>query len=349
MAKMQAAMMYGPNDIRVEMIDRPLCPEGGFVLKVDAVGLCGSDIRNLTTDSRQGEYPFLYGHEIVGTIVESDNEEFEFNVGDQIYVYPEAHCLKCENCRSGHHESCTEVESYTEHPGGFAEYISYTKKRVERGAMYKIPEGVNAVRATLAEPMSSTYACAENINITLGDNVVIAGAGPIGVFLVILAKMRGAEKIIVIDLNDERLKETIKFGATHIINGSKEDAIKKVLDFTDGKGAHKVITANPSVKSQEEAIYMTKRGGTIAYFGGVPKGDMATIDSNFVHYNNLWIYGHYGANSIQVQKAFELALSDRFPSEDIITHILPLSEINKGLELVKKGEALKVVLIPGGK
>lgn len=344
--KMNAALMYGPNDIRVEEVDKPNCPIGGFVLKVDAVALCGSDIRNLTTDSREGNYPFIYGHEVVGTIVEMDSDDSEFKVGDQVYVYPEAHCLRCENCRSGHHENCENVESYTERPGGFAEYISYTNKRLERGAMFKIPKGMDPVRATVAEPMSSTYACAENINIKLGDSVTIVGAGPIGIFLLILAKMRGASNIIMVDLNDNRLEKSKEFGATHTINSTKENAIEMVKHYTNGKGANIVITANPSTDSQEEAVYMASKSGLVVFFGGVPKGKKANIDTNYLHYNNIWTYGHYGANSMQVQKSFELALRDDFPADQIITHKLPLKDINKGLELVKSGEALKVVLIP---
>ncbi len=192
--KMKAAVMYGPNDIRYEDVDRPICPEGGFVLKVKAIGLCGSDIRNLTTDSRKGNYPYIYGHEVVGEVCEVSQQVENYKVGQMIYVYPEAHCLKCENCRSGHHEQCTEIERYTDRPGGFAQYIAYTKKRVDRGATYVLPEGVDPILATLAEPMSSTYACVDNINITLGDIVVIIGAGPIGIFLSILSKMRGAKR-----------------------------------------------------------------------------------------------------------------------------------------------------------
>ena len=103
---MQAALMYGPNDIRVEEIEKPECPEGGFVLKVMAVGLCGSDIRNLTTDSKSGKYPHIYGHEITGIIDEISPSCTEYKVGDRLYIYPADHCMQCEPCRTGHSEMC---------------------------------------------------------------------------------------------------------------------------------------------------------------------------------------------------------------------------------------------------
>lgn len=121
------------RDIRFEQVSKPACPEGGFVVKVEAVGLCGSDIRNLTTDSTNGDYPFIYGHEVVGRVHEVAPGVDKYRVGQMIYVYPEAHCLKCDYCRAGFSNQCLDVESYTSRPRGFAQYISYTRKRVERG------------------------------------------------------------------------------------------------------------------------------------------------------------------------------------------------------------------------
>ncbi|MCR2045652.1 alcohol dehydrogenase catalytic domain-containing protein [Anaerosalibacter massiliensis] len=344
--KMKAAVMYGPNDIRIEEVEKPDCPDGGFVLKVEAVGLCGSDIRNLTTDSRKGDYPHIYGHEIVGVIDEVDPKVEEYKVGERVYIYPMAHCLKCEYCRSGHSENCIDTEDYTQCPGGFAEYISYTKKRVERGAIYRVPEGVSIEAATLAEPLSSVYACQENIDIRLGDTVVILGAGPIGIFHSLLAKLRGAEKVIMVEINDSRLEIAKKFSVDYVINSTKEDPIEGVRRITNGKGADKVISANPSTLSQQQAIFMAKKGGIVVFFGGVAGDTLTKLDTNYLHYNNIWIYGHYASNSIQVKKAFELSISDRFPSEKIITHVMPLDNINQAIELVKLGEALKVVLKP---
>lgn len=343
---MKAAIMYGPNDIRFEDVKKPECPDGGLVVKVKAIGLCGSDIRNLTTDSRKGDYPYIYGHEVVGEIVEVDKNVTKYKKGQIVYVYPEAHCLKCENCRSGHHEQCENIEHYTDRPGGFAQYISYTDKRVERGAIYEIPEGFDLIAATLAEPLSSTYACIDNIDVKMGDTVVIIGAGPIGIFLSILSKMRGAGKVIIIDINNERLEKAKSFDIDYFINSNEVDPVEEVLKLTNERGAEKVISANPSTESQQQSILMARKTGTVVFFGGVPKGKLTELDTNIIHYNGLWIYGHYGANSMQVQKAFELAISETFPADKIITHVLPLKEINHALDFVKKGEALKVVLLP---
>ncbi|PWF26639.1 oxidoreductase [Ancrocorticia populi] len=345
---MDAALMYGPGDIRVEQVEVPECPDGGFVVEVGAIGMCGSDIRNLTSDSRSGAYPWIYGHEVVGRVAEVAPGVTAYRPGQWIYVYPLAHCLKCENCRSGHSEQCSEVEEYTANPGGFAQYIAYSSKRVDRGATFEIPDGVDPVRATLAEPLSSTYACLENIDVKMGDSVAILGSGPVGIMLAILARMRGASQVIVTDTNQARLDKTVQFEIDALVNSAETDAVSEVLRLTGGRGADKVISANPSTIAQQQALLMARKAGTVVFFGGVPKGSLTELDTNLIHYNGLWIYGHYASNTMQVQRSFELSIDPRFPADQLITHVLPLFEINRALELARSGEALKSVLLPNG-
>lgn len=343
---MQAAIMYGPNDIRVENIEKPKCPPNGLILKVLSIGLCGSDIRNMTTDSCKGKYPHIFGHEIVGMVDEIDINTPKYKVGDKLYIYPEDHCLKCDECRAGHSENCLNPGDYIARQGGFADFVVVTNEQINRDAVFKLPENINLDNATLSEPLSSVYACQENINITLGDSVVIIGAGPIGCFHAQMAKIRGAKCVIMVEINDKRLEMAKQFGVDYTINSLKEDPVVKIKQITNNKGADKVISANPSSSAQAQSIFMAKVGGIVVFFGGVPKGTLVSLDTNYIHYNNLWIYGHFGANSIQVQKAFELVISKNFPAEKFITHVLPLKDINKGIELTKSGEAIKVVLHP---
>lgn len=343
---MKAALMYGPNDIRVEEIDKPKCPEGGFLLKVMAVGLCGSDIRNLTTDSKSGNYPHIYGHEITGIVEEVSETCLQYKVGDRLYIYPADHCMECEPCRTGHSEMCENPGDNLNHPGGFADYYAVVPRQIQRDSIYRIPDTIPFDRASLGEPLSSVYACQENIHLGFGDTVVIIGAGPIGCFHAKLAKLRGAKQVIMIEINDRRLEMAKQFGVDHTINSTDTDPVQAVMELTNGKGADKVISANPSTKAQSQSIFMAKKTGIIVFFGGVAKGALTELDTNYIHYNGLWIYGHFGANSMQVQKAFELAISDEFEADKFITHVLPLDQIHQAIQLTKSGEAIKVVLHP---
>lgn len=346
MEKMKAAVMYGPNDIRIEQVPKPNCEDDGIILKVSAIGLCGSDIRNLTTDSRNGVYPHIYGHEHAGVITEVGGKVEKFKVGERVFVHPGIPCMKCDHCRSGNDHLCKNFTTYASKQGGFAQYMPIPAWGIKSDRIWKIPEGVKLEDVTLAEPLSSVFACQENIDVKLGETVVIIGAGPIGCFHAEIAKMRGANKVIMVEINDERLKLALNFGVDYIINSTKEDPIKAVMDITEGKGAHKIISANPSTKAQQQSIYMCAPGGIVVFFGGVPKGELTEIDSNHIHYSGIWVYGHYAATNLQCKKAYELVISGRLDASKYITHVMPLDEINKAIHITRSGEAIKVVLIP---
>lgn len=347
-ATMKAAVMYGPNDIRVEDTAKPECPKDGMIIKIMAVGLCGSDIRNLTSDSRKGAYPFIYGHEIVGVVDEVGPETTKYKVGDRLYLFPGTYCMECDNCISGHSENCeNEHVAKLAGTGGFAQYIAVGAEKIKYGGIYRIPDGIKYEAASLGEPLTSVYACEDNIEVGYNDVIVIVGAGPIGCFMTKLAKLRGAKTVIMIDINQLRLDQVKPFGADYVINSKEEDPVESVKKITNGKGADKVICANPSTATQQPALEMVRKGGLVVFFGGVPKGAMTELDTNLIHYNNIWIKGHFGASYIQSKKAFELAISPEFNASDFISYRLPLEEINKGIELTRK-DAIKVVLFPNG-
>lgn len=345
--KMKAALMYGPNDIRVEEVDKPECPVDGLLIKVMAVGLCGSDIRNLTSDSRKGDYPFIYGHEIVGVVDEIGAKEKKYKIGDRLFLFPGTYCMECDECISGHSENCSNKEvAKLAGTGGFAQYVAVKGEKIRRGGIYEIPHDVTFEAASLGEPLTSVFACMENVKVGYPDTLVIIGAGPIGCFMAQLAKIRGAQKVIMIDLNENRLEMSKAFGVDISINSSNEDPIESVRKLTNGKGADKVISATPANSTQTQSIHMVKKGGLVVFFGGVPKGSMTELDCNLIHYNNIWIKGHFGASYSQSKRAFQLAVSPTFPTEKFITHILPLERIQEGIQLTKTGEAIKVVLHP---
>ena len=173
--------MYGPNDIRVEETDKPECPSDGLILKIMSVGLCGSDIRNLTTDSRKGNYPFIYGHEIVGYVDEVGKDETKYKVGDRLFLFPGTYCMECDECISGHSENCSNTEvSKLAGTGGFAQYVAVSGEKIRRGGIYEIPDDVSFDAASLGEPLTSVFACLENVKVGYPDTLVIIGAGPIG-------------------------------------------------------------------------------------------------------------------------------------------------------------------------
>ena len=341
MAKMKAAVMYGPSNVVIEQIEKPVCPDNGILFKVEAVGLCGSDIRNLTTDSRKGKYPWVYGHEHSGTIAEigpnvKNDFKKEFKIGDRVYISP---ILP---------EPGSDIST-----GSFTEYVAISAWSLDHINVFHLPDEVKFENVIMAEPLSSVYSCQEAVNVKIGQNVVILGAGPIGCLHSELAKMRGASKVIVAEINESRLEMANDFSADYTINSTKVDPIKAVKELTDGRGADQVICANPTPVAQQQAIYMAAaasmdgdRGGTVTFFGGLPKGTLVELDTNLIHYAGLWIYGAFGFRLSENKEAFKLICSGQFKAEKYISKVMPLDEISNAIQMAKLGQVIKIVFRP---
>ena len=348
-SEMKAVVVKAPMDFSYTSVPVPETPDKGMLLKVEACGLCGSDLRTLRSGHRRVTFPWILGHEISGTVVDSGNEyEGTWKEGDLLAVGPNAYCGSCDYCLKGEFELCeNHKEIAQDWPGGFAEYVAIPYECVRLGNIRKVPRGVNPDYAAITEPISSCVNAQEKAGVTLGDTVVIIGTGPIGCIHISLARTRGAFKIIVIDINDERLKLAEKFEPDNTINASKTDPVSEVLRLTGGKGAEVVIDATPAPIASVQAVQMAAKGGRVVQFGGLPKDNSKpNIDMNLVHYNGLHVIGTTAFAPKHFFTALKLVASNKIPMEKLVTHVLPLSEFGKGVKLAMDGKALKVVFKP---
>jgi L-iditol 2-dehydrogenase len=233
-------------------------------------------------------------------------------------------------------------------PGGFAEFMIVPRNVLAVDGLNRIPEGLGFAEASLAEPLACVLNGQELARVGEGDTVVVVGSGPIGCLHVRLARARGAARVILVDLNATRLAQAaalvnpdvaIAFGDT--------DPVQAVLDATDGRGADVVITAAASGVAQEQGLRMLARRGRLSLFGGLPKdAPTITVDSNLVHYRELTIVGVNGSSPAHNRAALDLIASGRVPVADLITHRLPLDRVLDALDIVARGEAIKVTIEP---
>ena len=346
---MQAVIVNAPHKFSVQKVPAPKCDKKGLLLKVDACGLCGSDLRTLRSGHHRVTLPWIIGHEICGTVVEIGAEyKGQFQQGDRLAVGPLAFCGVCHYCQNAQYELCSNYKEIAQAwPGGFAEYIALPPECLERGTIQKAPQHLDSAIAAIAEPLSSCLNAQEKGAVSLGDTVLILGAGPIGCFHISIARARGADKIFIADIQDSRLKFAELFEPDVVINSTKTDIVEKVREHTNGLGADVIITANPDPKSQVQAVHMAAKGGRILLFGGLPKGKSSPgIDMNIVHYQALQLIG----TTIFAPRHFGLALkllaSGRVPGEKLISHKFPLNEFEKGANMALNGEVLKAVFLP---
>jgi len=347
---MKAVVVRAPMEFDVEDVPVPECPEGGFLLKVVACGLCGSDLRTLRSGHRKVTFPWIIGHEICGDVVEVGSDyRGQWQVGEQLAVGPNAYCGVCDFCLEGRYELCeNHLEIAQAWPGGLAEYIAIPEECVRLGTIHRPPEGLDPGLAGISEPVSSCINAQERGQVGLGDTVVIIGSGPVGCTHISLARARGADKIFIADIVDDRLKFAEPFGPDATINVAKTDLVAEVRRLTKGKGADVVITATPAPIASVQAVEMAKKAGRILIFGGLPKDNSKPgVDMNIVHYNALHIIGISTFAPRHQRAALRFLASGRIPGDKLVTHRFPLSEFKKGATMALEGKVLKAVFYPG--
>lgn len=346
---MNALVVRAPMDYNIEKIDIPQIPEGGLLLKVLSCGLCGSDLRTLRTGHRKVQLPFTIGHEICAKVEDSGKKyNGSWKIGDTLAVSPLVYCGKCLFCLNGKFELCTHYKEIAQSwQGGFAEYMTLPKEAIERGTIQLVPKGMDPAHATIVEPLSSCVNAQEKGNISVGDTVLIIGAGPIGTLHLELARARGADQIIVADISEERLKLAESYHPDLIINTLAQDLKKEVLKATSGYGPSVIITANPDPSTQILAVELARKGGRILLFGGLPKEkETPRVNMNTIHYNSLQLIGTTIFAPRHNNVALELLSSGRISAEKFISHQFKLTEFVKGAQLALEGKARKIVFEP---
>lgn len=345
---MKAVVVRAPMEFDIEDVPVPELPEGGLLLKVKACGLCGSDLRTLRSGHRKVTFPWIIGHEICGTVVElGSGYQGKWGKGDLLAVGPLAFCGVCDFCLTGEYELC---ENYLEiaqaWPGGFAEYIAIPQECVRLGTMDSVPDGLDPAYAAICEPISSSIHAQEKGQVGLGDTVVIIGTGPVGCIHTSLARARGADKVFVADIVDERLRLVEAFEPDATINASKTDLVEEVRRLTNHIGADVVVTATPAPIAQVQAVEMARKGGRVLLFGGLPKDQSKPgVDMNIVHYNALHLIGTTIFSPKHYRLALKFVASGRIPVDRLVTHRFPLSEFKQGAMLALEGKVLKAVFV----
>ncbi|NOZ73148.1 MAG: alcohol dehydrogenase catalytic domain-containing protein [Chloroflexi bacterium] len=346
---MKAVVVHAPMNFGIEEVPEPKIEAAGMLLKVDACALCGSDLRTLRSGHRKVTFPWIIGHEIAATVVELGTDYAgPWRVGERLAVGPVVYCGVCDFCQDGRYELCENYEEIAQRwPGGFAEYIAIPPEAVQHGTIRAVPTEIDPAFVAVTEPISSCIHAQEKGQVGLGDTVVIIGAGPVGCIHTALARTKGADKIFIADIVDDRLKMAEAFGPDATINVAKTDLVAEVMRLTGGKGADVIITATPAPIAQVQAVEMARKGGRILLFGGLPKDKSKPgIDTNIIHYNGLHLIGTTIFAPRHHRLSLHLVMAGRFPVDKLITHRFPLSDFVAGATIALEGKALKAVFFP---
>ncbi|NIH24142.1 MULTISPECIES: zinc-dependent dehydrogenase [Providencia] len=343
---MKAAVLYAPNELKVAEIKYPQLGKGDVIIRIKAAAICGTDGRIVSGRKTKGvRYPSVIGHEFSGEIVEVGENVSEFHLGDAIAVDPVIPCRSCVYCRIGKENVCLNRQAIGyEFDGAFAEYVRIPEIALSAGNVFKMPKGMSYEAAALAEPLACCINGQKNVGIELGDTVVVIGAGPIGLMHILLARFSGATNIIVSELNEQRRKAAIDCGATHTVNSQQENLLDTVKGVTGGVGADVVIVAIGIPQLVNPALELARKGGRVNLFAGFSKDDMAQIDVNIIHYNELIVTGASALSREGYKQALSLISSGLIDIEKLITHRFSLDQINEAMVSAQKGDAIKIII-----
>ncbi len=343
---MKAAVLKDVGKLSIEEMDVPACPDGGLLIEVKACAICGTDLKCARHGHRLIQFPRVIGHEVSGIVREVGSAVSGYAAGDRVVVAPAVPCGQCFYCWRGMQSMCDSLTAIGYHyDGGFAEMMAVPPSAVRAGCVNLIPGGVSFEEAAIAEPLACCINAEEITPVRTGSAVVVIGAGAVGCYHVMLACSRGAGRVILIDISAQRLEMARFAGADLSIDASKSDVVSMVLEETGGRGADLVITACSSGKAQEQGLAMVAKRGAVNLFGGLPKGDsVIAFDSNLPHYREFMVAGTHGSAPRHNKLALELIASGRVPAGRLVTHRLALEELPRGMEILEKGEGLKVII-----
>jgi len=346
---MKAVRLHGAKDLRFEDVEKPRVGPNEFLVRVKAATVCATDIRMYAYGDSRVKLPRVLGHEFAGDVEKiGANLRNSLKVGMRVTANPNMYCGRCRYCVTGRHELCDSRYALgIDVDGALAEYLRVPPEAFKTGGVCEVPDNLSYEEAALVEPLSCCLHGQEFAQTRVGDIVAVIGAGSIGLMHVVLSKAIGASKVIVSEIDDERLREAANFGADCLINPSKEDLASKISEITDGHGADVVIVAVGSPAAQQQALSIAAKGGRINFFGGLPAGrEIVPLNTNLIHYREIFVLGTSSQSIYEFRKTLELVSAGVLDVKRFITHRFPLDETLKAFETASSGVGLKVCVNP---
>lgn len=342
--KNRAAFMTGLNKMEIRDIEVPKLREKDVLVKLEYVGICGSDVHYLE-HGKIGDFvvngDFILGHECAGTVIETGSGVQHLKVGDKVALEPGITCGQCEFCKTGRYNLCRDVEFLATPPyhGSLMNYIAFPENMC-----FKLPDNITTKEGALVEPLAVGMHAAMQGNVKLGDSVVILGAGTIGLVTLLACKAYGATEITVVDVIPKRLEYARKLGATSIVNAAETDVFSEIEKLTDKKGVDIVIETAGSARTISQTPYLIKNGGTIVLVGLAPQDiiefNFAKIMAKEAQIKSVFRYRNIYPTAI---KAIAKGIID---ITGIVTHEFDFDEVAKAFDYVinNKQDVVKAVI-----
>ncbi len=353
---MRAVRCHAPEDYRLEEVPVPTPAAGEVVIKLDACGVCASDVKCFIGaplfwgDANRKPYveaPVTAGHELIGTIValgEGAAEKYGLEAGDRAISEQIVPCWECRFCRHGQYWLCDVHNIYgfrTRTQGGMADYMLFPS-----GALnYRVPSDLPIQKAALIEPLACSMHAVERAQIQFGDVVVIAGVGTLGLGMIACARLKNPGSLIAVDFSEQRLAVARNLGADVALNPSRVDVVQEIRALTDGYGCDIYVEATGHPDAVNQGLFAIRKGGNFVEFSVMK--EPTTSDWTIIgDTKELNIYGaHLGPHCYP--KVIDYLHRGLLKVDGIVTHELPLEGYLEGIRMVEAGkDSIKVLLRP---
>ena len=340
---MRVAVWYNNRDVRVEEMPTPQIGPGELLVRVEASGICGSDVMEWY---RLDRAPLVLGHEIGGQIVAAGDGVENYKEGERVSAAHHVPCNTCHYCLSGHHTVCDTLRQTNFDPGGFAEYIRLPAINVDRG-VFLLPHEVSFEEATFIEPLACILRGQRRAQMQPGQSVLVIGSGISGLLHMQLASALGAGLIVATDVSNYRLEAAQHFGADIAIH-AEEYSPDRLRQVNQGRLADLVIVCTGATSAINQALESVERGGTILFFAPTNPGVTIPISINDLFWrNDITFITSYAGSPADYTAALELIRARRVRVREMITHRLGLAETGLGFQLVAEAQnSIKVIIEP---
>jgi len=333
------------GEIKLEEVERPSITRSDQVLiEVKASGICGTDLKIM-----EGKHPvndnIILGHEFTGIVKEIGENVQDLKIGDKVVVDPNEKCGYCVNCRRGLSNLCEYMALGTTfgifQNGGFTKYCV-----LPRNSLFKLPKDIDLIEAALIEPLSCAVHCHNIADVKESDNVVIIGAGPMGLIIESILRKHPIKRLISIELDEWRLNKALELGADYVVNPKHEDPKKRIFEITKNNGADVIIDAVGIADTFEMATRIWAPGARLICFGQDSKAVAKIKPNEIVRYQRK-IMGSYIGTAQDFLDAIELVSNKIIEINKLITSTIPLERlIDTGFRLMKERKCVKIITIP---
>ena len=340
---MRVAMYYNNHDVRIEQMSQPKIGRGQLLIRVEASGICGSDVMEWY---RKDRTPLVLGHEISGIVEEVGEGVDIYKKGNRIACSHHVPCGKCQYCLNGHETVCDTLRQTNFEPGGFSEFVRLPAINVEHG-IYVLPDEVSFEEATFIEPLACVIRGQRVAGMKPGFCVLVVGSGIAGLLHIHLARIMDASIVVATDIADYRLRQAKRFGADEIFL-AKDYTPEHLCRINNGNLADLVIICTGAKEAIKQALESVERAGTVLFFAPTDKGVVIPLSINKLFWRNeRRLISSYAGSPQDHRQALELIHSKKLAVNEMITHRLSLSETGLGFKLVSEAkESIKVIIYP---